>query len=52
MNTTFTGIPDNHLLSWLILSVTGVNGIVEIIVSAILVALIATPVVAYVNRLH
>ncbi|WP_271294899.1 ECF transporter S component [Weissella confusa] len=52
MNTIFTGIPDNHLLSWLILSVAGVNGIVEIIVSAILVALIATPVVAYVNRLH
>lgn len=52
MNTTFTGIPDNRLLSWLILSVAGVNGIVEIIVSAILVALIATPVVAYVNRLH
>ena len=37
MHTTFTGIPNNHLLGWLILSVAGVNGIVEIIVSAILV---------------
>ncbi|WP_099088105.1 ECF transporter S component [Weissella cibaria] len=52
MQTTFTGIPNNHLLGWLILSVAGVNGIVEIIVSAILVGVIATPIMAYLNRRH
>ena len=52
MHTTFTGIPNNHLLGWLILSVAGVNGIVEIIVSAILVGVIATPIMAYLNRRH
>ncbi|WP_311134803.1 hypothetical protein [Weissella cibaria] len=50
MHTTFTGIPNNHLLGWLILSVAGVNGIVEIIVSAILVGVIATPIMSYLNR--
>lgn len=52
MHTTFTGIPNNHLLGWLILSVAGVNGIVEIIVSAILVGVIATPIMSYLNRRH
>ncbi|MDR3241352.1 MAG: ECF transporter S component [Lactobacillaceae bacterium] len=44
MHTSFTGIPQNGLLAWLIVAVAGSNGILEIIIAAILVALVGRAV--------
>jgi len=44
MHTSFTGIPQNGLLEWLIVAVAGSNGILEIIIAAILVALVGRAV--------
>lgn len=52
MHTTFTGIPTSGLANWLIFGVAGVNGLVEIVVSAILVPLIGMPVLTLLKRLN
>lgn len=50
MNTSFTGIPDSGLANWLIVSISGFNGIFEMIVGAILVPLIGRPVLKTFNQ--
>jgi len=50
MNTSFTGIPNSGLANWLIVSISGFNGIFEMIVGAILVPLIGIPVLKIFNQ--
>jgi uncharacterized membrane protein len=50
MHTTFTGIPQSGLATWLIVSLAGVNGVFEMIVGAILVPLIGLPVLTFYRR--
>jgi uncharacterized membrane protein len=50
MHTTFAGIPDNGLANWLIFTLTGFNGIFEIIAGMILVPLVGVPVLTYLNK--
>ena len=50
MHTTAFGIPDSGLANYLIVSIAGFNGVFEIIVGAILVPLIGSPVLTFFNR--
>ncbi|MDR3191239.1 MAG: ECF transporter S component [Lactobacillaceae bacterium] len=51
MHTTFTGIPQNGLLTWLIVGVAGSNGIFEVVIAAILVSVIGLPLVKLLKKL-